>query len=425
MMLDRTKAPEIKMIYDIQMPPYQVHYLDNGIPVYEVNIGTQEVVKLEMVFDAGRPFEHKKLVSRATSSMLKEGTHTRSGGEIAELFDFYGCSLSLPFNLDTGNLVVYSLSRYLENVLPLVREMLEEPSFPVTELESFINRQQQLLREDLTKNEVVAYRSITEYIFGDQHPYGYNSIPEMYSDLKRDDLLEHFNRTYTIDSCRIFLSGKTSPEHLKALNKHLGVLNRRGVPVAAIPPILAIPAEKRFIAHPDKVQTALRMGRKLFSRHHPDYCGTYVLNTILGGYFGSRLMDNIREDKGYTYHVFSQLDVMKYDGYLYIGTEVGNEFVTATCEEIYKEMAILQEESILEDELEMVKNYLLGTYLTMIDGPFQVSELLKTIVLEELPSDFFSTLVQTTRDITPDQLLELANRYLKPEDIWQVSVGTG
>lgn len=422
-MLDRTKAPEIRMPEDVQLPQYQKHQLDNGIPVYEVHWGTQEVVKLELVFDAGRPFEHKQLVARATTSLLREGTATHSGSEIAELFDFYGCSLGLPFNLDTGNVVIYSLSRYLDQVLPILKDILENPSFSGSELKSFVKRKQQLLREDLTKNEVVAYRTITELIFGSEHPYGYNSVEETYAALEREDLQRHFDRTYTVDNCTIFLSGKTTPAHIQSLNKYIGKLSRRGEKVSTTFPSLPEVAEAHFLERPDTVQTALRMGRKLFNRQHEDYFGMYVLNALLGGYFGSRLMTNIREDKGYTYHIFSQLDVMKFDGYLYIGTEVGNEFVSATRDEIYKELALLRNKAVSEQELEMVKNYLIGTYLTMIDGPFQASELIKTIVLEDLPGDFFSKLVQTTRKITAKQLQELANKYLQEGDIWQVSVG--
>ena len=423
MMLDRTKAPVIRMPEDVQLPTYKRHVLDNGIPVYEVHMGTQEVVKLELVFDAGRPYEHKPLVARATTSLLREGTSTYAGSEIAEFFDFYGCSLSLPFNLDSANVVMYSLSRYLDKVLPILKDVLENPSFLASELQSFVLRKQQLLKEDLTKNEVVAYRTITELIFGSEHPYGYNSVEEMYAALQRDDLEEHFNRTYTVNSCTIFLSGKTTPAHIQSLNKYIGSIKRTGEKVLPHFPSLPKKAGKHFLARPDTVQTALRMGRRLFNRQHEDYSGMYVLNALLGGYFGSRLMANIREDKGYTYHIFSQLDVMKFDGYLYIGTEVGNEFVAATCEEIYKELALLRNEVVSAEELEMVKNYLIGTYLTMIDGPFQASELIKTMVLENLPEDFFSTLVQTTRKVTAQQLQELANRYLQEEDIWQVSVG--
>ena len=413
----------ISMPTDVQLPGYKRYVLDNGIPVYEIHMGTQEVVKLELVFDAGRPFEHKHLVARATASLLREGTAKYTGSEIAELCDFYGCSLSLPFNLDTANVVVYSLSRYLDSILPILLDILENPSFPTAELEAFVQRKQQLLKEDLTKNEVVAYRTITELIFGSEHPYGYNSVEEMYAALQREDLQTHFDRTYTVDNCHIFLSGKTTSAHIKSLNKYIGKLSRSGSNVLANFPPLPNGVGRHVLARPDTVQTAVRMGRGLFNRQHEDYQGMYVLNALLGGYFGSRLMANIREDKGFTYHVFSQLDVMKFDGYLYIGTEVGNEFAAATCDEIFKELALLRNELVSAEELEMVKNYLIGTYLTMIDGPFQASELVKTIVLEDLQPDFFTQLVQTTRKITAKQLRALANKYLQEEDIWQVSVG--
>ena len=151
--------------------------------------------------------------------------------------------------------------------------------------------------------------------------------------------------------------------------------------------------------------------------------GFFVLNTILGGYFGSRLMANIREDKGYTYNIYSSMDAMRSDGAFYIGTEVGNEFVGDTMEQIRLELQSLIDEPVSEEELTMVRNYLMGNFLSMLDGPFNVGEVVRTLVGDDLPFSFFSELVERVNTIQADTLQELAARYLRPDDQWEVIVG--
>lgn len=422
-MLDRTQPPYIHTIDHLELSMPDILHLDNGIPVYVTSMGTQDVIRLEVVFDAGRPFEEKGLVSRATAALLKEGTRRHNAAEIAEALDFFGASLSQPFHLDTGNMVLYCLLRHFESVMPLFTEMLDSPVFPEDELQAFIRRNQKALKTDLAKTDVVAYRMVTEKIFGEDHPYGYNSSLEMYDQLERADLISHFERTYGIDNCRIFLSGKVDAAVIRTLNRHLGQLSRTGKAVSRSIEVMA-PASGHFsVDHPDAVQTAIRIGRRLFNRHHPDYSGFYVLNTILGGYFGSRLMANIREEKGYTYNIYSSVDVMKHDGSFYIGTEVGNEFTADTILQIREEMITLMEEPVDEEELSMVRNYMMGNFLSMLDGPFNVSEVVRALVNDELPFSYFSELVEKVSTIQAKELQELANKYLHPDDQWEVIVG--
>ena len=422
-MLNRKLPPTIRMDEPIHLNRPNKYTLDNGIDVYEINMGTQEVLKLEVVFRAGRPFEDKKLVARATADQLKEGTQNYSAAAIAEHFDFYGSTLSLPFNLDSANVVFYCITKHFEKIIPVLADILNNPTFPEHELQSFIQRNQQRLSVDLSKNDVLAYRKITEVIFGEQHPYGYNSFPETYATLERNDLIRHFRKNYTAENCFILVSGKTNEQIIKLLNQYLGQAIPNGKKVAVSLPNIKNPVESIKIDRPDTVQTAIRIGRKLFNRHHPDYMGIYVLNTVLGGYFGSRLMNNIREDKGFTYNIYSLVDSMQYGGCFYIGTEVGNDFVEDTITEIYREMDQLRQEPIEAEELDMVKNYLLGFYLTLVDGPFNVAEVVKAQITDSLPLDFFENLVENTRQTGPEDLQKLAQKYLDKADMWEVIVG--
>ncbi len=424
-MPDRTQAPPIADISHLQIPGFEIHRLNNGIPMYVLDMGTQDVVKIEVVFHAGRPFEHKPLTARATLSQIKEGTEYHDAAAIAETFDFYGATLHTPYSMDTSNIALYSLNKHFHRVLPLMAEILECPVFPQKELDTFIQRNQVDLQIELSKTDVVAYRKITELIFGENHPYGYNSYPETFAALQREDLIRHFQQHYVAGNCTIFLSGKIQPGMIPLIDEHLSRAIRPGATMPYLPPIADTAPQRIHVSHPDKVQSAIRIGCRLFNRNHPDYAGLYVLNTILGGYFGSRLMTNIREEKGYTYNIYSSLDPMRYDGAFFISTETGTEFVKDTLLQIYHEMEVLREEPVEDEELDMVRNYLLGGFLNMLDGPFNVSDILKTVAIEDLPEDYFQRVVHTVTHITPGELQALAQRYLQPALLWEVGVGAG
>jgi len=424
-MLNRTQSPEIQQVSNLKLPMPQTFTMGNGIPVYVTNMGTQDVVKIEVVFRAGRPYEGKKLAARATAALLKEGTKNYSSAQIAEEVDFYGSTLSIPVNLDTSNVILFSLTKHLDKSLPLLCEVLSSPIFPENELAAYVDRSKRRLQVDLTRNDVVAYRKITEFIFGENNPYGYNSNKDIYESISQDDLLAHFNRNYVAENCTVFVSGRITDKHLQLITQQLGKVIRRGKKSKVTLPENEVLPQKIFIPMTeDSVQTAIRVGRRLFNRTHPDFKGMYVLNTVLGGYFGSRLMANIREEKGYTYNVFSTMDSMLFDGCFYVGTEVGNEFVEATKKEIYLEFEKLQNERIAEEELTMVRNYLLGNLLTSLDGPFAVSDVVKTLVMDGLQLADFQNLVDFIKNISADELQRLAQKYLKKEDMWEVIVGS-
>jgi len=210
---------------------------------------------------------------------------------------------------------------------------------------------------------------------------------------------------------------------INLLNEYIGkTLVKKEVIKSKV--IEAFPDAKKVKIHlPNTLQTAIRLGCKLFNRHHEDYNDFYILNTILGGYFGSRLMSSIREEKGFTYNIFSALDPMHFDGYFYVGTEVGNEFVRPTLDSIYQEFDKLKNEPIKKEELKMVQNYLMGFFLTNLDGAFNVAELVKISRTENLPKDFFKNMVERVQSITSEELMSLSQKYLNEEKMWEVVVG--
>jgi len=422
-MLDRKTPPLIKAADNLLLPKAAVSYLRNDIPVHTINMGTQDIVKIEVVFFSGRPYEDKKLVARSTSRLLKEGTVDKSASEIAEQIDFYGGTISIPVNLDTTNITFYSLSKHLDALLPLLGEIICAPSFPQEEMDALIANSRQRLKIDLSKNDIIAYRNITENIFGKEHPYGYNSEALLYDQLDREDLIQHHQKNMVAGNTMIFLSGKIDDQVLKKVDRYLGDIPQGTKRERSVFPELPTVVKKEHLHHSDTVQTAVRIGRRLFNRAHPDFYGMYVLNTILGGYFGSRLMENIREKKGYTYNIYSSMDTMMFDGYFYVGTEVSNDLTQKAVEEIYHEMEVLQNDLISEKELLIVRNYLLGSLLTMLDGPLNIINVVKETVSEGMPEHHFETLVKNIQHISPQELRDLAQKYFRKEDFWELTVG--
>ena len=422
----RRTPPPIQQVENIILPPPSVSRLSNGVEVIETRLGTQDIFKIEFVFDVGRVHEHRNLVHRATPRLLRDGTRQHSGAEIADILDFYAGTLQMPYSLDNTSIALFGMTKHAPALLPLLSEMMYEPLFPEKELATWVDNSLQRLAVDLTKNDVLVYRNITETLFGEMHPYGYNSTTEDYKSLTTADLVQHYTQHLQMDNCRIFLSGKTDDAFLNLVDTYFGQKIGGNNPQKAPKNFPESPKVGRYehkIVNVDTVQTAIRIGRRIGGRQNPDFYGLFVLNTILGGYFGSRLMTNIREEKGYTYDISSAIDTMRHDGFWYIETEVGNEFVQLTLAEIYAEIEKLQTELVPSSELEMVRSYLLGTLLSMVDGPFAVSDVLKTLHTEGGGIEDFDKFVETVRTITPENLQFLAQKYFQKEDLAEVIAG--
>lgn len=424
MSVDRKNGPEIKKITELRIPPITREILPNGIELLEVNMGTQNLVQLEVIFRGGRINEAQKGVSRAVARLLKEGTKSYTGSELAEEVDFYGANISSGASLDYSYVKIFTLNRYFQEMLPLLEEVLYHPTFSEEELGKYTKNSIQKLKVETAKSELVAYKAITEKLYGEDHVYGYNSTNEIYNGLTREKLVEYYETTYGTDNCVILLSGRITEEVRSSVKAMFGRQPRKNVGLDYKEPAVDIP--KNFsirIKAEDNLQSAVKIGCRLFKRNHPDFQDMFVLNTILGGYFGSRLMSSLREEKGYTYNIYSSIDMMIYDGYFNVSTEVGNEYLQATLDGIYEELEILKNEKIGAEELEMVKNYLSGNFLNMVDGPFKVAGIAKVIALNDLGVDFYQKLMARIHSITAEDLQLLAKKYFIRDNMVEIIVG--
>jgi zinc protease len=425
-MLNRTEAPVIKdaIEFDLQLKPYQQYVLSNGVNVYAIDAGSQEVVQMEMIFSAGNSFEPANAVAAATNQLLKNGTSTKSAFEVNEHFEYYGAYCSRSCHNETAIVSLHSLSKYLQEVLPVVKEMITDAAFKEEELNIYKQNSKQKLSVSLQKCDFVANRLIDAYIYGEQHPYGKYIKASDYDALTSDQLKKHFQQYYVNGNCVIFIAGKLPVDLFEQLDKNFGSLSlTSSIKIEANRNIIAAPEKKYRIQNDvNGVQGAIRLATHFPNRHHPDFTKMMVLNTVFGGFFGSRLMSNIREEKGYTYGIHSFVQNHFQGSALVISTEAGKDVCEATIEEVYKEMNILREELIDEEELLLVRNYLIGIILGDLDGPFHIIGRWKNIILNGLDEKYFYDSVKIIKTISAEELKALANKYFIPENFYELVV---
>jgi predicted Zn-dependent peptidase len=216
------------------------------------------------------------------------------------------------------------------------------------------------------------------------------------------------------------------PDNLDAaLNNHFGKGDWGQAKAASksLVPAMSSTHQKTLVEKSDAIQSAIRVGRILFNKTHPDYFKFQVLNTILGGYFGSRLMANIREDKGYTYGIGSGLNSLLHSGYFFISTEVGADVTTKALDEIHKELKLLREDLVSESELETVRNYILGQFLRSVDGPFALAEKFKAVYEFGLDYSYYDKYFHAVKTVTPAEIRDLANKYFQEKDLIECVAG--
>jgi len=425
--VDRKIAPPITdaVNFHLELKPYEKFTLDNGIPVYAVNAGAEEVMLVELVFFSGNSFEEKNLVAAAANFLLKNGTSKKKAFQINEHFEYYGSFLNRACYNETATITLHSLNKHIAELLPVVEELITDSIFPEEELAIFKQNQKQRLSVSLKKSEFVAGRLIDSYLYGEKHPYGKYSSHQEYDALNREELHSFYNTYYKNGNCIIFTAGKLPKDLFALLNKHFGELplgNNFQKPLHEISSSKK-PGEKfRITNDVNGVQGSIRIAREFPNRQHPDFQKVMVLNNVFGGYFGSRLMSNIREDKGYTYGIHSYLqDHVQQSAWL-VSTEVGKDVCEPAIAEIYKEMKRLRDEPIVEEEMQLVRNYMMGSLLGDLDGPFHIIARWKNYVLNGLDDKYFYSAINTIRTVSTEELQQLAKKYLNPEDFYELVV---
>lgn len=420
--LDRTKAPKAYDLKTMLLLHAETVMLRNGLKVFCINGAIEEVIKLELVFKTGTRAESKKLVASACNYLLNAGSTKMSSSEIMENLDFYGSFYQHDNQLDRATISIYTLKKYFKESLQIFAEIILDPVFPEEELAIYKENAKQRFLINSTKNDYRARQEFHRALFGN-HPYGKLVEAQDYDALTREDLIEHYKQHYKLNDATLIMAGNFGDEEIKLLETAFQSYQyEENQKIEFISPNEHKPI-KIFNERPDALQSAIRIGKQIMHKSHPDYIEFSILTTVLGGYFGSRLMSNIREDKGYTYGIGAGVYPLLDSAFFYIATEVGTEVTNAALEEIYKEMERLHTELIPEEELNLVKNYLKGAFIGSIENIFSHSDKFKSVYLYNLNYDYYDRYFKLVDGVSSERLAQLAKEYLIQNSLTEVVIG--
>jgi predicted Zn-dependent peptidase len=413
-MLNRKLPPFASQVQDFNLLKPRNIQLTNGVPVYVFSAGNRPIINLQVIFKAGKWYETHKSASVLLAKMLTEGTRNYTAPVLSAKFDELGAFLEVNAGTDLLYLEVVVLEQHTEIVCELLAEMMEYPTFPEEEFHSLKNRIATQYMVNLERNAYLGNVLLKKQLFGQEHPYGYFPSPENIKNFPLEAIRENFRQTMYQQPFDILIAGQVEDRHLAILEKHfgnIGLSTSNRVPASPYARDFSVKPGKHFEAKPNSLQTSIKIGKKIPHKAHPDMLVLDVLNELLGGFFGSRLMKNIREEKGLTYGIYSNLVFLLQDSYLLIAADVSKEKTEEAVQEIYREIEKLAEEKIAEDELNLVKNYMAGSHLKSITTPFAIAEHFKSLHYLGLTLEYYDHYIEKLQSVTAEDLRTAAARY--------------
>jgi predicted Zn-dependent peptidase len=416
--------PKINNIEHIEFVQPAILKLSNNIPIFIFNDGNNPIIKMDVVFDAGRWTEDQKFAADAMAALSKSGTERLSSFLLNEEIDKLGATIKISTGFNTCTLSLSCLSKFLAPCLDLVMTCLTDIIFPEDELDIFKKNAKAKLSVNNEKTDYLAGVIFRESIFGTEHPYGYKTTDSIIDRLSRETVFGYYNNNLLAQNCSIFIAGDVNAENIKLIENVFTAFNKTGENPAAKTCAVS-PANHTYIRQKKEksAQASLAIGKVLFNKKNTDYAAFLLLNTIFGGYFGSRLMNNIREDKGLTYGIYSTLNPLKNNGYWGIYTDTNIHKLDICLKEIHFELEKIQNEPIAEQEIVLARNYLLGRFLKRTDGAFNLMETYKSYVIEGVDIQSFSTFIEEIKQADASILQEIAKKYLSLDTMHQVIVG--
>jgi predicted Zn-dependent peptidase len=407
-MPDRTQPPAAQGLARFTLPAPARVTLQNGAVLAGLTGVQQEVVKIDWVFHAGRWHESHTGTAHMLALMLDKGSEKYTARQVAAALEGLGAQLEIQAGADFLFVSLYALEKNWPEALPIIEDLFTRPRFPEDELAIQKNISVENLRVSHEKTGYLAGRQLRALLYGSRHPYG-ASLEEADVLAIESRHLAHFHQAhFTLAGVFATVPAETHLEKIAALAGNVG---RAGQSAAAEHAVVA-GALRAHVPKAGSVQRSIRMGKRTVARTHPDYGALVLANHLLGGFFGSRLMKNIREEKGLTYGIHSSLQPLLNDTTLTISAEVNGENETVALAEIDLEISKLCTEPVTEKELETARNHFLGSFLSDMATPFSVMEKIKTASLYGLPADYYNGLFRQIEAGTPEAIQAVAARHL-------------
>ncbi len=425
--LDRSKAPKPGPAGRISFPRHFEKKYQNGFKIFVIENHQLPIVTIGFVLRSGAAYDgHLPGLASVTCELLSKGTKTRNATRIAEEIDFVGGTLSQSVSWDAGQVFVSVLKAHLAKGFDILRDVVLNPTFPKKEVERVKLQRIASIQQMKADPGYLADTTFSSIVFG-SHPYGgtVSGSEESVNEMKRGDFAAFHKSLFTPDNSFLVFAGDITPKEAEnyvsgSFRKWKGVCTKNVLP--QLPE--SRPDGRVFIANkPGAVQSSVRVGHRGIARNNPDYLKVFVMNTILGGYFSSRINMNLREVHGYTYGGRTDFDGRMLPGTFQASADVRNEVTADTIGEIVKELKRIRETLPLREELTMVKNYLTGLFPIQLETPQQVAGRVVAIELYDLPKNYYREYRNKIRKVTARDVRAVARKYIDPDNLYVVLSG--
>lgn len=420
-MINRANAPVITIPSKVKVKEAIIKDSASGVPLHILQFDEYDVVRISFVFRAGVKYQTKPFMASATAGMLSEGGGDLLSRDISEIFDFYGIYYDQTVDRDYSVITLCALDRFISKGLDVLDKILTAPTFPEEEFSILKTKRKQSIAIQRSKIDFVARENFAKSLFGANHHYGQSYSEDEYDNLSTDDIKSYHEKQYCRENLFVVMSGKFSQEYTDKIDSIISKLPKGEQAVLEVKELDT--TKDKFIQWKDANQSVIRIGRLLFTRSHPDFVPMQVLVTVLGGYFGSRLISNLREEKGYTYGIFAGLINLEEQGYMAISTEVECGVTDEAVKEIFFEIERLRTELIPATELNVVKSVMIGEIMRILDGPFGIADITIENVLTQRDNSYLHEQVKEIMTITPEQLLSMAQKYFNRDEFITLVVG--
>jgi len=419
-MLNRSQAPILNEIEKINFVYPIVRKLNQDTELVWMKEVSDETVRIELHFNAGTIHSENKVAS-FTNGLLLAGTSIKNSIQINEEINELGVFTDFETNQESAVVAIYCLRENTSAAIQLLCEAIRDSQFPESEIQDLIRERKQQYLISSEKVSFLARREFQKQMYSNSERYSRQLSLEEYDEITKEQIQDFHEKHYLKGLRKIVVVGNLTEDQITLLieetkdwqnetetNYEGNFINQYG---------------QFHIEKEDALQTAIRIGLPLFNKSNPEFIDFQILQTILGDYFGSRLMSNIREDKGYTYGIGSAILESFLSGSFIIATEVGSEVVKPTLDEIKKEIERLSNELIPEEELNLVRNYLLGQLLKSADGPNSLMDLYLGVSMHGLNLDYYNDVIKRINTISSNELKELANKYLNWSKLTIITAG--
>lgn len=415
-MLDRTCPPKVHSIEGLRLPEVEKEILPNSTELYEINGGSQEVNHLMLIFDGGKADCSVGVTAQIAAELMREGAGGRTGGEVAEILDFNGAILRIAANGHHMMVSLLSMNDRTEKVLPVIGDILNAPALNERD---FINLRDKASRQISLMQSRVDYLSgigLNRLMMGAGNPMIGDDSPDNVLKIDIDDVKRFHRNVFVGRRCCAILAGKLNPELRKSVRSFLlgsdgnQPFNSMYVPFDAAPPQIIRGTL------PGAMQASVSMGLPGPGRLTDDFVPVRNAVTALGGYFGSRLMTSIREEKGLTYGIGAYLLGYKEGSIITIGAQADNDYIDRVIEETANELRRLGTEPMKDDELHRLRQNLLSSLVDILDSPFSIADFYKSILPFGIdPYKYFAERATLAETLTADTILESSRKYFDPE----------